>query len=65
MFCRSVLGADRVMYAMDYPYQYVRDEVLISDRLPLSADEKKQYFQGNAERVFRLRGLSPKGTVPR
>ncbi len=27
MFCRSVLGADRVMYAMDYPYQFVRDEV--------------------------------------
>jgi len=64
MFCRSVLGADRVMYAMDYPYQFVRDEVLVNDRLPLSAAEKKQYFQGNAERVFRLGGLSPKGSVP-
>ena len=54
MFCRAVLGEDRVMYAMDYPYQFVRDEVLASDRLPLSVAEKKQYFQGNAERVFGL-----------
>ena len=58
MFCRSVLGADRVMYAMDYPYQFVRDEVVASDRLPLTVAEKKEYFQGNAERVF---GLPPRG----
>ena len=64
MFCRSVLGADRVMYAMDYPYQFVREEVLASDRLPLTVAEKKEYFQGNAERVFGLRGLSPTGIVP-
>jgi 2,3-dihydroxybenzoate decarboxylase len=54
MFCRSVVGADRVMYAMDYPYQFVKQEVVVSDRLPLTLEEKKQYFQGNAERVFRL-----------
>ena len=54
MFCRSVLGADRVMYAMDYPYQFVKQEVVISDGLPLTPQEKKQYFQTNAERVFRL-----------
>ena len=58
MFCRSVLGADRVMYAMDYPYQFVRDEVLVSDSLPLTLAEKKEYFQENAERVF---GLAPRG----
>jgi 2,3-dihydroxybenzoate decarboxylase len=22
MFCRQVLGPDRVLYAMDYPYEY-------------------------------------------
>jgi 2,3-dihydroxybenzoate decarboxylase len=54
MFCRSVVGADRVMYAMDYPYQFVKQEVVVSDRLPLTLDEKKQYFQTNAERVFKL-----------
>jgi len=55
MFCRSVLGPERVMYAMDYPYQFVREEVIASDALPLDAAAKKQFFQGNAERVFRLR----------
>ena len=54
MFCRQVLGADRVMYAMDYPYQFVKQEVVVSDQLPLTLQEKKQYFQTNAERVFRL-----------
>jgi 5-carboxyvanillate decarboxylase len=54
MFCRKVLGADRVMYAMDYPYQVVAGEVVASDNLPLSDAEKKQFFQTNAERVFSL-----------
>jgi 5-carboxyvanillate decarboxylase len=54
MFCRQVLGADRVMYAMDYPYQVVAGEVVASDNLPLSDAEKKQFFQTNAERVFSL-----------
>jgi 5-carboxyvanillate decarboxylase len=54
MFCRDVLGADRVLYAMDYPYEYVADEVLAQDALPMSADEKKAFFQTNAERLFQL-----------
>jgi 2,3-dihydroxybenzoate decarboxylase len=54
MFCREVLGPERVMYAMDYPYQYVPEEVTASDELPMSLAEKKQYFQGNAEAVFKL-----------
>jgi 5-carboxyvanillate decarboxylase len=54
MFCRSVLGADRVLYAMDYPYQFVKQEVLTSDNLPLTPAEKKQFFESNAKRVFRL-----------
>jgi 5-carboxyvanillate decarboxylase len=49
-----VLGAERVMYAMDYPYQVVAAEVVASDNLPLSDAEKKQFFQTNAERVFSL-----------
>jgi 2,3-dihydroxybenzoate decarboxylase len=53
-FCQSVLGVDRVLYAMDYPYQFVLDEVTVSDNLPLSAADKKKFFQLNAERVFAL-----------
>jgi 5-carboxyvanillate decarboxylase len=54
MFCRDVLGPDRVLYAMDYPYQYVPDEVTAHENLPITLEEKAGLFQGNAERVFRL-----------
>lgn len=54
MFCREVLGADRVMYAMDYPYQYEVAEVIRQDALPLPTTAKKEFFQTTAERVFRL-----------
>ena len=53
-FCQEVLGVDRVLYAMDYPYQYVAKEVKVTDRLPISAAAKKKLFQTNAERVFSL-----------
>ncbi|MBV9384324.1 MAG: amidohydrolase [Streptosporangiaceae bacterium] len=54
MFCREVLGPEHVLYAMDYPYEYVPDEVRVQDGLPLSPAEKKAFFQGNAETVFGL-----------
>lgn len=54
MYCRDVLGADRVLYAMDYPYEYVLDEVVAQDNLPIGPAEKKAFFQTNAERLFRL-----------
>lgn len=53
-FARQVVGRDRVMYAMDYPYQFVGEEVDEMDALPYSVEEKREFFQGIAERVFRL-----------
>jgi 2,3-dihydroxybenzoate decarboxylase len=55
MFVRSVIGADRVMYAMDYPYQFVPEEVSVTDKLPVSDAEKKAFYQDNAEAVFGIR----------
>ncbi|MGZ6022044.1 MAG: amidohydrolase family protein [Rhizomicrobium sp.] len=52
--CQKVLGMDHVLYAMDYPYQFVADEVTIQDNLSISADEKKMFFQTNAEKLFKL-----------
>jgi 2,3-dihydroxybenzoate decarboxylase len=54
LFVRSVIGADRVMYAMDYPYQFVPEEVAVTDNLPVSEADKKALYQGIAESVFRL-----------
>jgi 2,3-dihydroxybenzoate decarboxylase len=50
----DVMGEDRVMYAMDYPYQYVPDEVRWMDNLDISDVQKKKFFQTNAERWFKL-----------
>jgi 5-carboxyvanillate decarboxylase len=54
LYARSVLGADRVLYAMDYPYQYVIEEVAVTDNLPITDAEKRILYQTNAEQVFRL-----------
>ena len=53
-FAQQVLGVDRVMYAMDYPYQYFVEEVAASDAIPGSLEDRTRFFQTNAERVFRL-----------
>lgn len=54
-FCQATLGMDHVLYAMDYPYQYVPDEVRAQDELPLGAADKRKFFQSNAEHVFGIR----------
>jgi 2,3-dihydroxybenzoate decarboxylase len=54
MFCHKVMGADHVLYAMDYPYQFVPEEVKIVDALPMSDLDKKKFFQLNAEKLFGL-----------
>jgi 5-carboxyvanillate decarboxylase len=54
LFCQQVLGADRVMYAMDYPYQFVPEEVKVTDELPITEEDRRRLYQLNAEGVFRL-----------
>jgi len=53
-FCIDVLGPERVIYAMDYPYQQSADEVAAYDAFDIPAEHKKMLMQTNAERVFRL-----------
>lgn len=54
LYAQSVLGVDRVLYAMDYPYQFVPEEVKVTDDLPISDADKKKLYQTNAEKVFAL-----------
>jgi len=54
MFVRDVVGADRVMYAMDYPYQYELDEVVEQDNLPMPLKEKKDFYENTVRKVFKL-----------
>ena len=53
-FCMEQLGPERVLYAMDYPYQQSSDEVAAYDRMELHPEHKKMLMQTNAEHVFRL-----------
>jgi 5-carboxyvanillate decarboxylase len=39
---------------MDYPYQFVPEEVVVQDNLPLDTGGKRKFFQINAERLFSL-----------
>jgi len=49
-----VLGPERVLYAMDYPYQVSAQEVAIYDALDIPLEHKRMLMQTNAEHVFRL-----------
>lgn len=51
---QQVLGVDRVMYAMDYPYQFEPDEVRTHDLLDIPLEAKRKLMQTNAERWFNL-----------
>ncbi len=53
-FAQQVVGEDRVMYAMDYPYQFHADEVRTHDNLDIPLATKKKLMQTNAEGWFAL-----------
>jgi 5-carboxyvanillate decarboxylase len=51
-YCISVLGVDKVMFAVDYPYQETFEAVDWLNDAPLSDEYKRLVFGANAERVF-------------
>ena len=53
-YCQEVLGVEHVLYAMDYPYQFVAEEVTMQDELEIGPERLKQFFQTNAEKLFKL-----------
>ena len=53
-FSQQVLGVDRVLYAMDYPYQFVAEEVGALERENVAVDVLRKFYQTNAERAFKL-----------
>jgi len=53
-FCIEVLGADRILWAVDYPYQETGEATQWLDDAPISAEDKAKIFHRNAEQVFRL-----------
>jgi 5-carboxyvanillate decarboxylase len=53
-YCHTVLGADRIMFAIDYPYQDTAGAVDFMNTAPLSPGDLDKIAHGNAERIFRI-----------
>lgn len=53
-FTQDFMGTDRVLYAMDYPYQHAVDEVGVMDGMALSIEDKTRFFQTNAQALFKI-----------
>jgi predicted TIM-barrel fold metal-dependent hydrolase len=53
-FCLQTLGADNIMWAIDYPYQSSTDAVPFMNAASIPDDVKARIFHRNAERVFRI-----------
>jgi len=50
----SALGADRVMFSVDYPFLDSSISVSQVENTPMSQDDKEKIYHGNAERLFML-----------
>ena len=53
-FCVSVLGADRILFAIDSPFAPAERGTQWLDAAPLSDADKRKIYHENAERVFSL-----------
>lgn len=52
--CRDVLGADNLLFAVDYPFEENGVAIELLKKLDFSPEETVKFFQTNAERVFGL-----------
>ena len=43
-----------MMYAMDYPWQFVKEEVGALDAMAISDAAKKAFFEDNARKLFKI-----------
>jgi 5-carboxyvanillate decarboxylase len=53
-YCIAVLGPDKVMFAVDYPYQETFEAVNWLNDAPIPDAQKRQIFSVSAERIFRI-----------
>jgi 5-carboxyvanillate decarboxylase len=55
-FCIEAVGADNIMWAIDYPYQLTEGAAAFMDAASIPDEDKHKIFHRNAERVF---GIAP------
>jgi predicted TIM-barrel fold metal-dependent hydrolase len=54
-YCIDKIGVDRIMWAIDYPYQPTSPSVSFLESAPLSSVEREKIAYKNAERVFSIK----------
>ena len=55
-FCLGLLGADRTMFAVDYPYEQTSEAVPFFQAAPLDNDTRRKLSHENAEKLFKIAG---------
>ncbi|MBN1625881.1 MAG: amidohydrolase [Deltaproteobacteria bacterium] len=53
-FLIAELGADRILFATDYPYESMKQHVDFIDSAPISNEDREKICHINAERLFKL-----------
>jgi predicted TIM-barrel fold metal-dependent hydrolase len=54
-FCIDKIGIDRIMWAIDYPFQPTAPAVSFIESAQLSETERAKIAHGNAERIFKIK----------
>lgn len=56
-FAIDQVGVDRIMFAVDFPYESTEESVHFLDTAPISMENRNAIAHGNAERVFKIKPL--------
>jgi predicted TIM-barrel fold metal-dependent hydrolase len=54
-FCIDKIGVDRIMWAIDYPFQPSAPAASFIETAPLSDSDRAKIAYGNAEKVFKIK----------
>lgn len=57
-FCQQVLGADKVLFGVDYPFEDQPATVARANEIPMDDGSRRAFLYGNAERVFGLQAAT-------